>query len=312
MVSSDAKLHLGFSIGICAYNERVGVSLLLSFLSAQRFRYNLRQVFVVSTCSRDGTDEAVESYAKRGAVKLYRETERKGKYTCVNTLINEARLSKSDILVLIPADVVPYRDAVDSILDCFSNPDVGCVSGHPIPQNVSGFTEHIGDLLWELHHETFATMSRKGLTHATGELMAFRPNLVPPLSADTVIDDTYIANSIVRAHYRILYAPEAKVAIWVPRNLRDFWIQRLRNIGGHRMLRGKGFSTQEIATLPMRFRLGIIIRVARRRIELLPYLPVLIFIEAMLHLRARFVIQPTAWRMVSSAKPDARAFRRND
>ena len=300
--SADGKI-LSFSIGICAYNEREGVSILLRRLCAEKYKHMLKEIIVVSTCSHDGTNEVVESFEDKGPVNLFTESKRKGKYTCVNTIVQTAKSNGSDILVLIPADVVPYPDAIDQMLDHFKDPNIGCVSGHPIPQNTAGLTEHMGELVWEMHHETFLSRSKDELVHASGEFMSFRPELVKDLTPDTVNDDTTIANDVRRAGKKIFYEPEARVAIWVPRFIRDWWIQRLRIVSGHFTLRRKGLQTQEVSTMPIGSQLEIIFNVIRRRRDLTPFIPLVIAFEVLIRLRARFETQASAWTIVSSAKP---------
>jgi len=303
MNASTITRKIVFSVGICAYNERDGISFLLPSLLLKKYKHTLKEIIVVSTCSRDGTDEVVESFKNTGFVNLIKESERKGKWTCVNTIMQMARNNKSEVIVLIPADVIPYPNAIDLMLDHFMNSETGCVSGHPIPQNNTGFTEHIGTLVWEMHHETFNSISSKGLKHASGEFMSFRPEIVRDLSIDTINDDTSIANDILKEHKKIIYEPEAKVAIWVPRNIRDWWTQRLRIVSGHHKLRKKGLETQEISVMPIGMRLKIIFSVMKNRRDLIPFIPILIMIEMIIRLRAKFEGQSTAWKMVSSAKP---------
>ena len=295
--------RISFIIGICAHNERHGTELLLRRLQAEQFVHSLDSIVVVSTASTDGTDETVRAF-ENDKIHLVREEVRKGKYTAINQILEWGRNRGVAVIVLISADVVPLRGAVDSLVSKFEDQTVGCVSGRPVVWNRTGVMGMIGRALWETHHETFSFhASRESITHATGELMACRTEAVETLPK-IMIDDVYLANVVLNNGFSVLYEPQAEVMIWAPTRLTDLWKQRKRNLQGLRELREHGTNLQTLTYSGIPMIALIILRVVRRNPSLIPAMPTVLLIELLGRVYAHFIRpQKVAWDMILTAKP---------
>ena len=292
-----------FSIGICAYNEKDGIKQLLSHLVKENYYNILDSIMVVSSASTDGTDEVVRSF-RDDRIKLILEKKRNGKYTAVNEIIRRAKSRKTDVLVMIPADVVPKIGAVDALVSTFRNEQVGCVSAKPVVRNTDSFVEKVGQALWAMHNETFLYHSEnENVTHATGEMMAVRTKIMEELPR-IIVDDAYMAGTVLKKGFDILYNPSAEVSIWVPRKIGDLWKQRKRNLQGLKHLKTFDVPVQTLTYANPLIVLLMISRVIRKSPGLIPYITVIGLIEL---LGALFAMLPrpqtVAWDMVTTAKP---------
>jgi poly-beta-1,6-N-acetyl-D-glucosamine synthase len=214
------------SLGVFAYNEAGNIIHLLDALCNQKLeRVEIVEIIVVSSASKDGTDELVADYAlKSPHIRLIRQPKREGKSSAINLFLKEA---VSDILVVISGDVIPAEDTIEKLVSSFSDPRIGATGGRPVPVNdpktFMGYAVH---LLWRLHHR-MALISPK-----LGEMIAFR-KLMDAIPADSAVDEASI-EAIVREHrLRLRYIPEAIIHNKGPLNLKDFVKQRRRIQNGH-------------------------------------------------------------------------------
>ena len=291
-----------FSFGICAFNERRGLSRLIPMLLHQKYDHELEKLIVVSTESKDGTDELVKEWiAKDSRVELITEDERHGKWFSVNNLLKRANDVASDILVFIPADVLPARGAINSLLKHFEDKKVGLVSGHPVPADQTGFWGKIGNTLWEISHQTMNIKAEQGrLFHSSGELMAFKIGIVGSMPA-TINDDEFIANAIVEAGLEIVYDSDAIVRIWSPRSFKDWWTQRARVLRGHRDLGMMGKEVQSIL-LDRGLAIDAVRNIVFRKPRMIPAIFVLALIDSISLIKSKKPI-PVSWEIATSAKP---------
>lgn len=106
------------TIGIPAYNEEANIQKLLKALLQQKTtNYRLEKIIVVSDGSTDRTEELVKSI-KRKQILLLINKRRLGLNATQNKIL---RKSKSDILVLFDADVLPKdKNCVASLISLSS------------------------------------------------------------------------------------------------------------------------------------------------------------------------------------------------
>jgi len=303
MVGVDALKPINFIIGICAHNEKSGIKLLLSRLLSEVYRNNLNAIVIVSTTSIDGTNEIVQSFSD-SRIKLLVEDERLGKYTAVNKIISYARSNLIDVIVMIPADVLPMKGSIDTLVSEFLEEQVGCVSARPIVMNNNGVMGKIGNVLWEMHHETFLYHKKQGtVTHATGEMMAVRTKAVDYLPR-IIVDDAYMASTALQKGFKVEYEPNAKVLIWVPTKIKDLWTQRKRNLQGLKHLRNLGLPIQTLTYANPSVILLMMFKSLKKNPRFFPFLVIIGIIELLGGLFANLSLpQKIAWDMISTAKP---------
>ncbi len=219
-------MSISCSIGVFAHNEEANILHLLRALSAQKLHeVCIEEIIVVSSASKDATDDLVREYAlENPMVKLYTQARREGKSSAINLFMAEA---KSDILVVISGDVIPAENTIELMVSSFSDPKIGASGGRPMPVNsdksLIGYAVH---LLWRLHHR-MAMISPK-----LGEMIAFR-KLMDSIPRESAVDEASIEAIVRQKGLQLKYIPEAIIHNKGPENLPDFIKQRRRIQNGH-------------------------------------------------------------------------------
>ncbi len=214
------------SVGVFAHNEAANIVHLLDALSAQRLsQAEITEIIVVSSASTDATDDLVRAYsAQNPTVRLLTQARREGKSSAINLFLREA---KSDILVVISADVIPSAETIELLISAFQDPKIGATGGRPFPINNDGtFMAYAVQLLWRLHHR-MALISPK-----LGEMIAFR-RVMDTIPSESAVDEASIESMVRAAGYTLRYIPEALIHNKGPENVKDFVKQRRRIQNGH-------------------------------------------------------------------------------
>jgi len=154
----------------------------------------------------------------------------KGKSYAINLLLPKI---STDILILTDGDVFISDDAVENITNLFFYPEIGCVTGRPVPvetrETKYGYWANFlfnaaHDLRLKLHkHQSFIECS--------GYLFAFRKEKITRFPID-VAEDTIIPYFFWRKGYKIGYA-DAKVYVKNPNNWTDWIKQKIRTTKSH-------------------------------------------------------------------------------
>src|SRR5207249_1924155 len=204
------------AIGVMAHNEERNIGRLLERLCAMELpeAREIRIVVVASGCT-DGTVPIAERVAQTDTrISVVVDSERRGKAVAINQFITAA--SAADILVMESADTIPEPSAIPAMVARFSDPKVGMVGAHPVPQDDERtFIGYASQLLWRLHHAV-ASVSPK-----QGELVAWR-NVVPALPDYAVTDEAYIESAVTKQGFSLAYAPEAIVHNHGPADVQSF------------------------------------------------------------------------------------------
>ncbi|MBI4287220.1 MAG: glycosyltransferase [Chloroflexi bacterium] len=217
---------LSVSAGICAYNEEKNVGRLIEALQAQELsQAAIREMFVVSSGSTDNTDTIVLACSEKDSrVRLVRQPTRRGKASAINEFL---KLASGDLCLLISADVLPEKDAVERMCLAFRDEKVGMVGGRVVPLNRTDcFTGFAGHMLWGMHNQ-IALKDPK-----LGEMAMFR-NVVKSIPEDTATDEAYVEAAITQNGFALRYVPEAIVYNRAPETVSDFLRQRRRIYAGH-------------------------------------------------------------------------------
>lgn len=215
-----------YSAGVMAYNEEPNIQRTLRAIVEQESQHTrLTEIIVVASGCTDGTVSVVEKYIEmEPRVRLIVQERREGKASAINLFLQQA---SSPILVLVGADTIPEKVALERLCIHFADPTVGMVGARPVPVNDQDtFTGHAVHLLWRLH-DSMARRSPK-----LGEVVAFR-NVVQSIPTDTAVDEISIQASIARHNLSMVYVPDALVYNKGPVTVRDFLSQRRRIYAGH-------------------------------------------------------------------------------
>jgi cellulose synthase/poly-beta-1,6-N-acetylglucosamine synthase-like glycosyltransferase len=162
------------TVGVLAHNEAHNIVRALHALLAQEMReHAIEEIIVIASGCTDATVALAEGVASSfPIVKVEVETERSGKATAIRRLTARAR---GVVIVMVGADTLPERTAIEHLLQPFTNPRVGMTGGRIIPLNApttwQGFAVQ---MLWHVHHQ-LAESSSRSATSSTISRATRRP-----------------------------------------------------------------------------------------------------------------------------------------
>ena len=160
-----------------------------------------------------------------------------GKSYALNLLIEKLPGNEDDILILTDGDVHVSNNAVQSIKEAFKDPEIGCITGNPIPiderDNKYGYWSHL--LLSGIHKVRKQLSKNKDFFECSGYLFAIRKSVVDNFPLDAS-EDSIIPYLFWQKGYKIKYVPEAEVYVKNPTTQKDWENQKIRNIKGHENL----------------------------------------------------------------------------
>jgi ADP-heptose:LPS heptosyltransferase/glycosyltransferase involved in cell wall biosynthesis len=177
------------------------------------------------------TMSIAEKYAEKNKKIRIVKDPGKGKSFALNNIFSKV---KSDILILTDGDVYISENSVEEIINLFLYPEVGCVSGRPVPQESKetkyGYWSNF--LFNAAHRIRKKAFESDSFIECSGYLFAFRSNGIREIPLD-VAEDTIIPNIMWRRGYRIGYAEKAEVYVKNPNNFKDWVKQKTRTHKAH-------------------------------------------------------------------------------
>jgi cellulose synthase/poly-beta-1,6-N-acetylglucosamine synthase-like glycosyltransferase len=191
---------------ITAYNEEKDIKEKLENTLAIDYPKEKLEILIASDCSNDKTDEIVKSFAKYG-VKLYRQTERRGKTAAQNAAVE---ISTGEIILFSDATSMYQPNVLKEILPNFADQSVGCVAGKLVYVDKTGSSVGKGaKSYW--NYETWIKESESrvcSLIGASGCLYALRKSAYVPMY-DEACSDFIICTLIYEQGLRTVYEPNA-------------------------------------------------------------------------------------------------------
>lgn len=180
----------------------------------------------------------------------------KGKPRELNALMDMAR---GDIWILGDGDTYFGNEVITKMIKYFDDPSVMAVTGRPFSsdnKNESKFA-YYGHLLTDAaHHKRTIDLT----STPTGRSKRFVPKRkVFPISGylcalrssdirapeDTLVEDAYFTYEIFNRGGKVIYEPDAHVFVQFPKNMRDFYRQKKRSVGGYIQLWKYGVVSEE-------------------------------------------------------------------
>jgi cellulose synthase/poly-beta-1,6-N-acetylglucosamine synthase-like glycosyltransferase len=191
---------------ISAYNEARSIQRKLENALALDYPSNRLQIVVVSDASTDRTDEIVEKFTMHG-VTLLRMPSRGGKTTGLNAAV---RIAGGDIVVFSDANILYQRDAIRCLVQNFTDPSVGCVTGDSRYVSADHGAAHVQEnTYWGYERFIRSLESEIGsMVGGDGAIFAIRRSLYTPLPAEA-INDLVIPLQIVERGYRAVFERSA-------------------------------------------------------------------------------------------------------
>ena len=194
------------SVIITAYNEEKAIRAKLENTLEIDYPPEKLEIIVASDCSSDKTDEIARGFAARG-VKLYRQTERRGKTSAQNFAVEKAG---GEIILFSDATTAYQPDILRAMLPNFADKSVGCVAGKLI--YVDDSESNVGKgakSYWS--YETFLKENESlacSLIGTSGCLYSVRRSAYQAMYAEAC-SDFLIATIVFRQGLRTIYEPQA-------------------------------------------------------------------------------------------------------
>ena len=220
---------------ITAYNEQEVIAAKLENSLALDYPPERLQILVAADGCNDQTVEIARSFAS-GRIVLSYDPARRGKMAAINRAMP---LVRNEILVF--SDANNYYDAstLRELVKPFSDPMVGAVAGSKRIVKEDSALGEADSLYWR--YESFIKKQETRLgscTGVSGEVFAIRRDLFESPPDSVINDDFFLALSIIRKGFRLIYAPEACSRETVSLDERDEIIRRTRIIAGRYQIMG--------------------------------------------------------------------------
>ena len=196
------------SILIPAFNEAKVIEGTIRNKLEQNYPSDLIEIIVISDESEDGTDDIViriSTTEKR--VRLIRQSPRQGKTAGLNLAMQQAQ---GDIIIFSDANSHYEKNAVAHLVNCFSDPQVGYVTGKMVYVNSDGSL--VGDgcnayMKYENHMRALETQVAS-VVGVDGGIDAIRRELYQPMNADQ-LPDFVLPLKVVTQGKRVIYCESA-------------------------------------------------------------------------------------------------------
>ncbi len=158
----------------------------------------------------------------------------KGKSFALNKVFSEIN---SDILIFTDGDVYINDTAIEEIVNSFSMPNIGCITGRPIPiENRKTKYGYWANVLFNAAHRLRRdAFNNNKFIECSGYLFAFRGGHIKSIPLD-VAEDTYIPYFFSEKGYRIGYVEKAEVYVKNVDNFNDWLLQKIRTSKAHETL----------------------------------------------------------------------------
>jgi poly-beta-1,6-N-acetyl-D-glucosamine synthase len=205
----------------------------LESLLALRYPPELIEILVISDGSTDDTDAIADEFARSPAngqarVELL-QVPAGGKALALNAGLKKAR---GEILFFTDVRQALDPDSLRHLVACFSDPNVGAVSGELVIRDGETLEEVSIGLYWKYEKWMRKRESKiHSMMGATGCIYAMRRELAVPLPAGTLTDDMFLPLAAFFAGYRIVMEENAK-AFDYPTALDTEFRRKVRTLAG--------------------------------------------------------------------------------
>ena len=192
------------TILIPAYNEAKCIAHTIQNKLEQNYPRGKLQILVVSDGSTDGTDEIVRGFSAQG-VEIISRCPREGKAAALNEAVKHAR---GEILVFSDANSLFDRDAIRHMVENFSDPGIGYVTGKLCFVTDGSTLSGSGGDAYMRYENLLRTLETRfgSIIGVNGGVDAIRKSLYTDIPA-TLITDFVLPLHVIRQGYRVVYDP---------------------------------------------------------------------------------------------------------
>ena len=214
---------------IAAYNEQDYVKAKVeNTLQLNYPAEKLHQIWVTDG-SNDETPERLKVYPE---VEVLHKPERSGKIAAMNRGI---KFVKTPIVIFSDANTLLGLESIMKIVEMFSDPKVGCVSGEKRIFNAQEeAASAAGEGIYWKYESTLKRWDAElySAVGAAGELFAIRTELYNEVEGDTILDDFIISLRVAMQGYKIDYNPEAYAQETASANVKEELKRKIRIAAG--------------------------------------------------------------------------------
>ena len=215
---------------VAAYNEKDYVhDKVKNSLELEYPKDKVKQVWVTDG-SDDGTPDILKEYSDMG-IEVYHEDARGGKIGAMNRGL---QFVKSPIVIFSDGNTMLGKESIQRIVNMFSDPKVGCVSGEKrIYQKDKDTAAGTEGIYWK-YESTLKKWDAElySVVGAAGELFAIRTELFQHVEKDTLLDDFMISLRVAMRGYTIQYDPEAYAIETSSANVKEELKRKIRISAG--------------------------------------------------------------------------------
>jgi poly-beta-1,6-N-acetyl-D-glucosamine synthase len=187
------------------------------------------EIIVVADGCRDSTAELARSFSD-SLVRVLELQENQGKS---HALSRGCALARGEILVFCDARQRWDTQAMAALLENFSRPEVGAVSGELMLEAASGTLVGVS-LYWRYEKWLRRNESRlHSMVGVSGSIAAVRRELFRPIPQGLLLDDVYWPLRVVMQGYRVVQDERARAFDRLPDKPRDEFRRKVRTLSGN-------------------------------------------------------------------------------
>jgi cellulose synthase/poly-beta-1,6-N-acetylglucosamine synthase-like glycosyltransferase len=218
------------SIVVSAYNEGANIARRLRELTGLLTTAELDgEVIVVSDGSTDATAAIAQTHA-RGSIRVLELPDHVGKAAALSAGCAAAR---NEVIVFADVRQTWAPDALQRLLENFTDPAVGAVSGNLVVESAPGVLAGVG-LYWRFEKWLRVQESQLvSMVGVTGAISAVRHEFFQPIPCGTILDDVHWPLQVVMQGHRVVYEEGARAYDRWPKCTRDEFRRKTRTLCGN-------------------------------------------------------------------------------
>jgi cellulose synthase/poly-beta-1,6-N-acetylglucosamine synthase-like glycosyltransferase len=229
MEKADLTYEPDVTLFIAAYNEKDFVAEKIKNSRELEYPSNKLHMVWVTDGSDDGTPDLLKEYV---GVEVHHLPQRSGKIGAMN---RGMKFVKTPIVVFCDANTLLGKESIRRIVNLFSDPKVGCVSGEKrIFGKEKDSAAGSGEGLYWKYESALKKWDAElySVVGAAGELFAIRTELYQEVEKDTLLDDFMISLRVAQKGYTIQYDPKAYAIETASANVKEELKRKIRISAG--------------------------------------------------------------------------------